>query len=451
MKKQRNTRNRGVILTNSGKRKFQIAKSQLELETNEGKRYTLEDLSDLTGLAVDTLMKVTKCEVKVDKQTLKRCFDAFNLSLEPDDYFKPDTELEERSQRAIIPFATDLEWPEGQVPLDSRFYVERSAFDSDENTVSIESICYRNILQPGSLIRIKAPRRMGKTSLMRRILKYGSDRNCRSVFISLTSADSATFRDLDRFLKWFCANISLEMELRNRLEHHWNGLFGSKVSSRIYFEQYLLPQTSEALILGLDEIDSIFLYPHVAEEFFGVLRSWHELAKNKPIWQKLRLVIAHSTEVYIPLSVHSSPFNVGVPIELYEFNQAQILDLATRYELDWSREEVEQLMSLVGGIPYLVRLALYYIKTQNISLETLVSTNLSCDLVYREHLQKQLFNLSKFPQLEAAFSKVIKSSQPLELNLVQNFKLQAMGLVKLQNNLAWPSCQLYRDYFSNCY
>jgi hypothetical protein len=49
----------------------------------------------------------------------------------------------------------------GEVPLDSPFYVERPP---------IERLCYETIVQPGALIRIKAPKQMGKTSLMLRIL-----------------------------------------------------------------------------------------------------------------------------------------------------------------------------------------------------------------------------------------------------------------------------------------
>ena len=52
------------------------------------------------------------------------------------------------------------ELPGGQVDLASRFYIDRPP---------IESRCYETIDQPGALIRIKAPRQMGKTSLMARI------------------------------------------------------------------------------------------------------------------------------------------------------------------------------------------------------------------------------------------------------------------------------------------
>jgi hypothetical protein len=47
--------------------------------------------------------------------------------------------------------------PGGSVPLASGLYMERPPIETD---------CYREILQSGALIRIKAPRQMGKTSLM---------------------------------------------------------------------------------------------------------------------------------------------------------------------------------------------------------------------------------------------------------------------------------------------
>lgn len=56
-----------------------------------------------------------------------------------------------------------LENPEGQVPLSSPFYVERPP---------IETTCYGAIAQPNALIRIKAPRQVGKSSLMSRILHH---------------------------------------------------------------------------------------------------------------------------------------------------------------------------------------------------------------------------------------------------------------------------------------
>ncbi|OKH45554.1 hypothetical protein NIES2101_26240 [Calothrix sp. HK-06] len=76
-----------------------------------------------------------------------------------------------------------LELPEGSVPLLSSLYIERG----------IEQICYQEILQPGAFIRIKAPRKMGKTSLMARILAYADSKNYHTVRLSLYHAETEIF------------------------------------------------------------------------------------------------------------------------------------------------------------------------------------------------------------------------------------------------------------------
>ncbi len=82
-------RRRGVILTNQALEKLQKAKSESEIREKNGITYTLEALSARTGLDSHTLIKVFNCETGVDRRTLSRCFQAFNLSLEPNDYYQP--------------------------------------------------------------------------------------------------------------------------------------------------------------------------------------------------------------------------------------------------------------------------------------------------------------------------------------------------------------------------
>lgn len=62
--------------------------------------------------------------------------------------------------------------------------------------------------------------------------------------------------------------------------------------------------------------------------------------------------------------------------------------------------------------------------------------------IYSDRLQQQLWNLQQQPDLLAAFVGVVKSSTPVELHLVEAFKLEIMGLVNLQGNLATVSCEL---------
>jgi hypothetical protein len=330
------------------------------------------------------------------------------------------------------------ELPRGQVELASAFYVERPR---------IEERCYEAIAKSGALVRIKAPRQMGKTSLMARILQRAAILGYRTVPLSFQLADSKVFTDLDRFLQWFCAVITLELQLPDRLGDYWHGIFGSKVSCKSYFERYLLTNITEPLVLGLDEVDRVLQYPELTADFFGLLRAWHEEAKNREIWRKLRLVVVHSTEVYVPMDINQSPFNVGLPIELPEFKLEQVKDLARRHGLAWGTAEVEQLMTMVGGHPYLVRLALYHIARQEITLPQLLETAPTDAGLYSDHLRRHLWNLSQHPELVAALSKAVASDSPVQLEPIPGFKLHSMGLVYLQGNEVTPRCDLYRQYF----
>lgn len=330
------------------------------------------------------------------------------------------------------------ELPMGQVELASAFYVERP---------SIDERCYEAIAKPGALIRIKAPRQMGKTSLMARILQQSTILGYRTVPLSFQLADSKIFTDLDQFLQWFCAVVALELQLPDRLSDYWNGIFGSKVSCKSYFERYLLAKIPEPLVLGLDEVDRVLQYPELTADFFGLLRAWHEEAKNREIWRKLRLVVVHSTEVYVPMDINQSPFNVGLPIELPEFKPEQVQDLAQRHGLNWGASEIENLMAMVGGHPYLVRLAFYHITRQEITLPQLLETAPTDGGLYSDHLRRHLWNLSQHPELVAALYKAVCAESPLQLESIPGFKLHSMGLVHLRGNEVTPRCNLYREYF----
>jgi transcriptional regulator with XRE-family HTH domain len=332
------------------------------------------------------------------------------------------------------------ELPGGQVELTSCFYIDRPP---------IESRCYETIAQPGALIRIKAPRQMGKTSLMARILHHAEQHGSRTVALSFQLANRKIFANSDTFLQWFCASIGQELGMLDQLPKCWQlaDLIGSNQCCKAYFEQYLLSESSRPLTLGLDESDRLFESPEIADDFFGLLRALHEEAKRRDIWKKLRLIVVHSTEVYIPMDVNKSPFNVGLPIDLPEFNSQQVQDLAKRHGLNWSDGEVVELMGLVGGHPYLVRLAMYRISRQDVSFNQLVKLPPTEAGIYSDHLRRHLWNLEKYSELMQAMREVVSVSQPVRLRSELGFKLNSMGLVKLEGNNYIPRCRLYEEYF----
>lgn len=336
------------------------------------------------------------------------------------------------------PIAVVLDMPEGSVSLDSPFYIDRPP---------IEDECYDTIDRPGALIRIKAPRQMGKSSLMQRVLNHSKQLNQKTACLNFQSADAEYLDNIDLFLQWFCASVSDELGLEEQLEKYWKGVLGSKNKCTNYFQRYLLTTIPEPITLGLDEVDQVFQHPNIAQEFFGLLRAWHEKGKNEPVWQRLRLIIVHSKEVYIPLNINQSPFNVGLPIELPELTAAQVTDLVQRHGLPWSDRETSQLMNIVDGHPYLVRKALYEIARGNLTLNEFAIAAPTEQGIFGDHLRRHLLNLNADPALAAAMRSVITSEQAIRVDPTLAFKLRSMGLVELQGNDVRPLCNLYRTYF----
>jgi serine/threonine-protein kinase len=331
--------------------------------------------------------------------------------------------------------------PGGSVPLSSGLYIERPPIETD---------CYREIVQPGALIRIKAPRQMGKTSLMARVLNYAKEQGYQAIPISFQRADNKLFTDLDQFLHWFCVQIGRRLKRLNQLEDYWRG-DNSKDKCITYLEECILEEVDSPIVLGLDEVDLVFPHREIADDFFGLVRSWYESARygdaSSDLWSKMRLVVVHSTEAYVPQNINQSPFNVGMTVELTEFNPNQVQDLAQRYGLTWGGQQVEQLVNLVGGHPYLVRKALYHLRRQDVTLEQLLSEAPTEAGIYIDHLRRHLLNLQCYPDLAEALRQVVIKSKPTELNSISAFKLESMGLVSLQGNQATIRCDLYRSYF----
>ena len=332
----------------------------------------------------------------------------------------------------------DLEELGGQVPLDSPFYIERPP---------IEQRCYEAIVKPGALIRIKAPRQMGKSSLMLRVLNHATQQGHRSAWLNLQSAGEKALENIDSLLRWLCSRISRKLGLKDQVEDYWQGALGCNDKCTDYFELYLLEELKVPLALGLDEVDQLFQHEAVASDFFGLLRSWHEESKFNPAWRNLRLILSHSKEVYIPLNINQSPFNVGLPVELPSLNGDQVLDLIQRHGLSLSPTETASIMDLTGGHPYLLRVALYYLARGEISFAQLMQNAPTAEWAYGEHLRRHLYSLQEHPDLLGAMKRVIAVDEPIRIDATEAFKLASMGLVRFSGNDVIPSCDLYQQYF----
>ncbi|BAZ50078.1 hypothetical protein NIES4103_26920 [Nostoc sp. NIES-4103] len=335
---------------------------------------------------------------------------------------------------------TQIKYPGGPIPLDSLLYINRSP---------IEEITCAEITQPQCLLRIKGSKQMGKTSLLSRIMAHAKAVGYQTVYLDFQEADEAVFASLDKFLYWFCLNITKQLNLNPKLDDYWDEHIGCKVSCKIYFEAYLFKCIHSPIVLGLHELNRVFQHPNIAQDFLPMLRFWHELAQQVETWQKLKLVLVYSTEIYVPLNINQSPFNVGLLMRLPDFTSEQVQELAVKCGLDCiDRPQTELLMSMVGGHPYLVNLAFYYLSAKGMTLEELLLTAPTSTGIYANHLQSLLVILQTQTRLALAIQQVLNTNKSVRLEAITAYQLESMGLIKLDGNLAQIRCKLYDLYFT---
>lgn len=324
----------------------------------------------------------------------------------------------------------EIRFPEGSEPLNSLFYQPRDC----------ESSCYFEIEESGALIRIKAPRKMGKTSFLKRLIAHGKKNEYKTIYFNFSLIEKHNFTDYKKFLKDFFDYILLQLSLPNSGVKENFTMLGLT-----YQLEILLKEISGGIIFALDEIDQLFEYPEIYENFFPMLRCWNEKGNESEIWEKLRIVVAHSTEYYGKLDINQSPFNIGLPIKLVDLTPEQVGNLAARHGLE--RKIVRPIMSLVGGHPYLLRLAFYYLVRHDLSLDELLKNATQDRGIYGQHLREYLDIIEANIELSKVLKQVLQSEGLTQLKGRRLYQLESMGLIKWNGEFVVPRYRLYRDYF----
>ncbi|MEM9904681.1 MAG: AAA-like domain-containing protein [Cyanobacteria bacterium P01_D01_bin.44] len=426
-------RKRGVLLSPTGWQRLQAAERKFESQENQGNSSTLEILSEKTKLSPNTITKVRRRQAAVDRQTLEAYFKAFDLPLAAEDYQSIETAAAPLSTVAAI---------YGQVALDSPLYISR---------LPLETLCYTAMVQPGAFLHIRGPQQSGKTSLITHALAQVRQQGLNTQMISCRLVDGHVASSFEGFLRWFCAAVTRRLGLPDRLDDLWNPNLGNSFNCTSYFEQYLLEQLSEGLVLVLDDIDGLFQFPGFTADFLNMLRTWHEMARygdgNGQRWSKLRLVLLHSPGGYAFESPSMLPVNFGTTLDLPNFSQAQIASLIERYGFSLDEDLPTKLMHFLGGKPNLVQLTLHTMQHRQMPLEQITQSVTSPDSIFADHLLYYCNLLNQYPILKDGIRQIVQGKQPVLLAPMQALHLLRLGLITCEHQSAYMQCQLYQDYF----
>ncbi len=334
------------------------------------------------------------------------------------------------------PFA--LESVGGATPLDSEFYAIRAADGELQQALD----------RRDATILIKGARQMGKTSLLARGLQYARKSGARTAFLDLQKLNASNLADVNSLYLSFAESLADQLDLTALPSDTWDPKRGANVNLERFLRREVLGKLNAPLVWGLDEVDRLFGCPF-GSEVFGLFRSWHNERALDPSgpWANLSLVIAYATEAHLFITdINQSPFNVGTRLALDDFQPLQIAELNRRYGSPLKDpEELNQLMKLVGGHPYLVRRGLHELTTKRISLATFEELAPRDEGFYGDHLRRILVLLARDPAMEEVVRLVLRNLPcPTQESF---FRLRSAGIVAGNTPLeARPRCRLYAMY-----
>ena len=341
----------------------------------------------------------------------------------------------------------------GALPLDSGLYIVRpadAAFDAA-------------ILRAESIVLVKGPRQVGKSSLLARGFHQAREAGARVVLTDLQRLTSAHLESADTLFYALAEAIADDLGMDDAVESTWRPRSGWSVNFDRFLRRSVLPSLSCRLVWGLDEVDRLFGHPF-ASEVFGLFRSWHNERSLNPAapWRQLTLAMAYATEAHLFISdLNQSPFNVGMRLTLEDFTLEQVAELNDRYAtLSHSGKPpvppgptLTDFYTLVGGNPYLVQRGLHELAVGRMDLIDLEAEGSKADGIFHDSLRRIMSSLNADPALREAMRCVIRLSHGATksdtLSEDAFFRLRSAGLITGDSpDTARPRCRLYGDFLA---
>lgn len=329
-----------------------------------------------------------------------------------------------------------LEVPAGAVKLQSPLYIRR---DSDEKME-------RQLQGDGSTITIRAGRQMGKTSLLVRAANFAKMQGHKIVYVDFQQIKPEFRKSLDDLLRYLADEVTLRLKLDDALlAKIWGSSRGGPDKFSQFMETAVLTD-QKRLFLAMDEADQLMDVGYKTD-FFALVRSWDSRRAFDETWEKLSLAMVISSHPHLLIDDYrQSPFNVGLRIQLEDFDIQQVGRLNDLHGKPLSENELASMLELLGGHPYLTRQAFYTLIDEKMTWVELSKIADGEKSPFNSHLHFYLWQLRDRPELVSGMKEVVTKHKCSDEGVL--YRLVAAGLVKEQaDNSCVVRCGLYENYF----
>lgn len=312
-----------------------------------------------------------------------------------------------------------------KAPYDPDWYVARPAE---------EKIAASFLKSHGMPVVLWGPELCGKTWLLRHLLEKAEQHHAsRVVNLTLDLFDQDALCSLDAFVRELALALADAVRVDpGEVQKAFARSSNPKANMTWLMEQKFLPSVvaeGGLLYLAIDRADAISA-PSVRDGVYSMLRAWAQ--KTGKVWRHLRLLLTISTApTLLSTTPAQSPFNLTEPIILGDFSQPQAEAISRLHQLAWSSAGLARLMALIGGHPYLLRVAMYHACLRSLTLEAVLGEGPPDGSVFTPFLRHVQVQLRREPSLLNAFLHVLAlGAAQLEPHL--GLRLEQAGLLRTE-------------------
>lgn len=234
----------------------------------------------------------------------------------------------------------------GTVQAGSGVYISREA------DAELLDLCRR-----GVFAYVLTPRQLGKSSLMVHTAQQLRDEDVRAAIVDLTQIGVQVTPE-----QWYLGlilTIADSLMLETDLIEWWEQNSGLGMTQKLthFFQKVLLAETSNQVVIFIDEVDSTISAPF-ADDFYVAIRYLYNARVQAPEFRRLSFVmLGVATPSDLVKDSTRTPFNIGERVDLTDFTFDEALPLAeglgpspTR-----AREVFSWVMNWTSGHPYLTQ------------------------------------------------------------------------------------------------
>jgi hypothetical protein len=240
----------------------------------------------------------------------------------------------------------------GAVQAGGGLYIQRQA-DND-----LLKLC-----REGAFAYVLTSRQVGKSSLMVRAAEQLAEEGIHSVIVDLTVFGVQITAEA-----WYLGlltAISDRLNLSTDVVEWWRSRaqFGDTQRLTEFFQNVLLAEVKERVVIFIDEIDSTLSLPAAngqpfTDDFYAAIRYFYNARMYLPEFSRLSFVlIGVATPSDLIRDLKRTPFNIGSRVDITDFTFEEALPLADGFEMpnDQARNVLRWVIKWTGGHPYLTQ------------------------------------------------------------------------------------------------